>query len=277
MPSENERALEEDPERWPQQASNFNLVPVNIEVGGKRCRIAHPILPAWWPDLFLCADAACVHAAEACGGDGCRNQTVWSLTLCGGKCSCRWWRWWWCSCYSGWAYGRCALFASSVRPSHAKIHHPRHVNHTVFGRCYCQPLRHCCCSLIHTWLTAGSHTSALISPLVASSKKRKAADGASGPARPASALRKKSKYSPSNVEYTQRIQATRSDASEDDQSSASGAGDKATSRVSVSSSPAINFSPFNRVNLIPAKEEYDEVSTPHRSKAWHGTAHFFCH
>jgi hypothetical protein len=27
---ENDEALEEDPERWPQQASNFNLLPVNV-------------------------------------------------------------------------------------------------------------------------------------------------------------------------------------------------------------------------------------------------------
>jgi hypothetical protein len=36
--SENERALQEDPERWPQQASNFNLVPVNIEVRWQQCK-----------------------------------------------------------------------------------------------------------------------------------------------------------------------------------------------------------------------------------------------
>ena len=48
------------------------------------------------------------------------------------------------------------------------------------------------------------NTSALISPLVASSKRKHTGGG-----RPASALRKKSKYSPSNVEYASRIETTR--------------------------------------------------------------------
>ena len=104
-----------------------------------------------------------------------------------------------------------------------------------------------------------SNTSALISPLIASSKKRKAGDAVDGPVRPASALRKKSKYSPSNSEYVQRIQA-RSDASEDASSPSVGAGASAAAAAAHKASPAINFSPFNRVNLIPAKEEYDEVS-----------------
>lgn len=88
-------------------------------------------------------------------------------------------------------------------------------------------------------------------------------DGTDGPARPASALRKKSKYSPSNLEYVRRIEATRSDTSEHDQSSPSVASalGSAAAAAAHKASPAINFSPFNRVNLIPAKEEYDEVST----------------
>jgi hypothetical protein len=119
------------------------------------------------------------------------------------------------------------------------------------------------------------NTSALISPLVASSKKRKAAGGLGGALahRPASALRKKSKYSPSNKEYLRRIEATRSDPSDDDEQSssssspasasgggggASGVSGSAAAAAAHKASPAINFSPFNRVNLIPAKEEYDE-------------------
>ena len=55
--SENERALDEDPERWPQQASNFNLVPVNIEV-----RTNSNSLPT---SLIACRFFCCSHPVRA--------------------------------------------------------------------------------------------------------------------------------------------------------------------------------------------------------------------
>ena len=175
---ENEQALEEDPERWPERGSNFNLVPVNIEV-------KHA--------------AATRGAAAASGGAASGGAAAGG----GGAAAA--------------AAGLSVEVPSSLR----------------------------------------DNTTALISPLVpkgpgAASNKRKR-DGAQ-PMRPASALRKKSKYSPSNKEYLERIETTASDSTalQNADSSPSAAAQRHRE------SPAINFSPFNRVNLIPAKEEYDE-------------------
>ena len=179
---ENEQALEEDPERWPERGSNFNLVPVNIEV----------------------KHAAATRGAAAASGGAASGGAASGGAAAGGGAAAA-------------AAGLSVEVPSSLR----------------------------------------DNTTALISPLVpkgsgAASNKRKR-DGAQ-PMRPASALRKKSKYSPSNKEYLERIETTASDSTalQNADSSPSAAAQRHRE------SPAINFSPFNRVNLIPAKEEYDE-------------------
>ena len=174
---ENEQALEEDPERWPERGSNFNLVPVNIEVK---------------------------HAAATRGGAAASGGAAAGGAAAGGGAAAA-------------AAGLSVEVPSSLR----------------------------------------DNTTALISPLVpkgpgAASNKRKR-DGAQ-PMRPASALRKKSKYSPSNKEYLERIETTASDSTALQNADTSPSAAAQRHRES----PAINFSPFNRVNLIPAKEEYDE-------------------
>ena len=86
------------------------------------------------------------------------------------------------------------------------------------------------------------------------------------PSRSVSALRKKSKYSPGgdgNAEYVSRIETTRGPEYgppllNGPASGSPSPGATMAAAAAHRASPAINFSPFNRVNLIPAKEEYDE-------------------
>ena len=119
-------------------------------------------------------------------------------------------------------------------------------------------------------------TETLISPLV-SSMKRKRENG--GSAQTGSLLRKKSKYSPGGSKiHADTPPGVAAASGNTGGSSALGSGD-ASARGScelptiytsggedsdgggasaAKASPSIQFSPFNRVNLIPAKEEYDE-------------------
>ena len=119
-------------------------------------------------------------------------------------------------------------------------------------------------------------TETLISPLV-SSMKRKRENG--GNAQTGSLLRKKSKYSPGGSKIhadtpPDMVAASgntvgssalgsgdtsaRAAAAGSCGAAASGGDDSDGGGASAKASPSIQFSPFNRVNLIPAKEEYDE-------------------
>ena len=118
-------------------------------------------------------------------------------------------------------------------------------------------------------------TETLISPLV-SSMKRKRENG--GSAQTGSLLRKKSKYSPGGSKIHADTPPGMAAASGNTGGgSALGSGDRVAAgscgvaasgggedsdggggASAAKASPSIQFSPFNRVNLIPAKEEYDE-------------------
>lgn len=189
-----DETTEEDPERWPQQASNFNLVPVNIT--DKHAAATQP------------------SAAGLGGALAARQANASGVSFVGVSVSAA-------------PAGSPAAGLSVDVPSALR-----------------------------------SNTNALISPLVAPSSKRKHAGGG----RPGSALRKKSKYSPGgdgNAEYVSRIETTRGPEYgppllNGPASGSPSPGATMAAAAAHRASPAINFSPFNRVNLIPAKEEYDE-------------------